>query len=190
MGKAFSKLLRNNEHQSCLKSRKTCSDVKAKLSSGGLKEELYLVDISKRSLTELTLQPLAPVLSSSCSHPIEHSNQVMLGSRRRLLRNCFISIDSIEKHWMFGLITRSGLFAKPPESCKLNLLAAELVDWCNEHARLQTNLDKVERARKWPVSDYFPLFIWLPVTFLSETCLSSHFLLWFIWISHMCETQT
>lgn len=166
MGKAFSKLLWNNEHQSCLKSGKTCSNVNAKLSSGGLKEELYLVDISKRSLTELTLQPLAPVLSSSCSHPIEHSDQFMLGSRRLLLRNCFISIDSIEKHWMFGLITRSGLCAKPPESCKLNLLAAELVDWCNKHA-LTTNKpwQGWKRARRWPVSDYFPLFIWIPVTF-------------------------
>lgn len=52
---------------------------------------VYLVDISKRSLTELTLQPPAPHLSSSCSQSEEDSNQFMWASRRRLLRNCFIS---------------------------------------------------------------------------------------------------
>lgn len=51
----------------------------------------HLVDISKRSLTELTLHPVAPTLSSSCSQSNELSNQFMSGSRRRLLRNCFIS---------------------------------------------------------------------------------------------------
>lgn len=91
--KVFSKLLLNINHQSCLK---TAANVKTNLSTGGLKEDLYLVDISKRSLTELTLQPVAPVLSSSCSQPNELSNQFMVGSRRLLLRNCFISIDSKE----------------------------------------------------------------------------------------------
>lgn len=52
---------------------------------------LYLVDISKRSLTELTLQPVAPHLSSSCSQSEADSYQFMWVSRRRLLRNCFIS---------------------------------------------------------------------------------------------------
>lgn len=52
---------------------------------------IYLVDISKRSLTELTLQPVAPHLSSSCSQSVGVSNQFMWESRRRLLRNCFIS---------------------------------------------------------------------------------------------------
>lgn len=51
----------------------------------------YLVDISKRSLTELTLQPVAPHRSSSCSQSEADSNQFMWASRRRLLRNCFIS---------------------------------------------------------------------------------------------------
>lgn len=93
-----SNLLWYTQHQTCLKSRKTPSNVSTKLSAGGLKVDLYLVDISKRSLTELTLQPVAPVLSSSCSQPNELSNQFMVGSRRRLLRNCFISIDTIERH--------------------------------------------------------------------------------------------
>lgn len=52
---------------------------------------IYLVDISKRSLTELTLHPVAPHLSSSCSQSVADSNQFMWASRRRLLRNCFIS---------------------------------------------------------------------------------------------------
>lgn len=125
VGNVFSKLLWNINHQLCLK---TATKVKTNLSTGGLKEDLYLVDISKRSLTELTLQPVAPVLSSSCSQPNELSNQFMVGSRRLLLRNCFISIDSKERHWMFGVVTKSGLCAKPPESCKLNLFAREQAD--------------------------------------------------------------
>lgn len=68
------------------------------LSNGALKLssrldgcEFYLVDISKRSLTELTLHPEAPHLSSSCSQSETDSHQFMWESRRRLLRNCFIS---------------------------------------------------------------------------------------------------
>lgn len=53
---------------------------------------IYLVDISKRSLTELTLQLVAPQRSSSCSQSEADSNQFMWASRRRLLRNCFISV--------------------------------------------------------------------------------------------------
>lgn len=53
--------------------------------------QIYLVDISKRSLTELTLQPMAPHLSSSCSQSETDSYQFMWAFRRRLLRNCFIS---------------------------------------------------------------------------------------------------
>lgn len=51
----------------------------------------YLFDISKRSLTELTLQLVVPQRSSSCSQSEADSNQFMWESRRRLLRNCFIS---------------------------------------------------------------------------------------------------
>lgn len=125
------------------------------------KEDLDLVDISKRSLTELTLQPVAPALSSSCSQSAEHSNQFMFGSRRRLLRNCFISIDSGGRHWMLGLVTGSGLYAEPPVSCEL-IWFAKVTDWCDEH-ELTTNkpLQGWKRARRWSASDYFSLFICL-----------------------------
>lgn len=53
--------------------------------------KFYLVDISKRSLTEVTLHPEAPHLSSSCSQSETDSHQFMWESRGRLLRNCFIS---------------------------------------------------------------------------------------------------
>lgn len=55
------------------------------------RDKFYLVDISKRSLTELTLHPEAPHLSSSCSQSETDSHQFMWESRGRLLRNCFIS---------------------------------------------------------------------------------------------------
>lgn len=55
------------------------------------RHKFYLVDISKRSLTELTLHPEAPHLSSSCSQSETDSHQFMWESRGRLLRNCFIS---------------------------------------------------------------------------------------------------
>lgn len=64
-------------------------------------ECFYLVDISKRSLTELTLQPEAPLRSSSCSQSEADSNQFMSVLRRRLLRNCFISV---ERKWFKHLI--------------------------------------------------------------------------------------
>ena len=51
----------------------------------------HLVDISKRSLTVLTRQPMAPHRSSSRSHSSTDSNQFIWPSRQRLLRNCFIS---------------------------------------------------------------------------------------------------
>lgn len=64
----------------------------------------YLVDISKRSLTELTLQPVAPHRSSSCSQSEAESNQFMRASRRRLLRNCFISGGGkLKRHVSRGL---------------------------------------------------------------------------------------
>lgn len=55
------------------------------------RHKFYLVDISKRSLTEVTLHPEAPHLSSSCSQSETDSHQFMWESRGRLLRNCFIS---------------------------------------------------------------------------------------------------
>lgn len=65
--------------------------------------QIYLVDISKRSFTELTLHPLAPHLSSSCSQSEADSNQFMWVSRRRLLRNCFISGG---RKWFYSIFSQ------------------------------------------------------------------------------------
>lgn len=73
------------------------------------RHQFYLVDISKRSLTELTRHPEAPHLSSSCSQSETDSHQFMWESRGRLLRNCFISGGRvIQRHHVLHIWVSGG----------------------------------------------------------------------------------
>lgn len=96
----------------------------------------YLVDISKRSLTELTLQVVAPHRSSSCSQSEADSNQFMWASRRRLLRNCFISGGGkLKKHFSRGL-----------NSCQASVRARAKFRRCN---RLSISLQTHTKRRQF-----------------------------------------